>query len=70
MRIEIDKSEYENLKSKAGSWDSIEEFFENEEVLKDIYKETVSECLKDNCQSISVMMILTIRKLMEYAELN
>lgn len=68
--MQIDRSYYTKLKSMAGAWDTIEKFFETEEVLKDIYQETVSECLKDNCQSTAIMMILTIKKLMDYAELE
>lgn len=68
--MKIDKSEYEKLRSKAGGWETLEKFFETKEGLKDIYQETVEECLRDNCYSVAVMMVLTIEKLMDYAELE
>ena len=70
MHIAIDDKAYKDLKCKASSWETIENFFENEPVLKDIYKETVDECLRNNCQSTPVMIMSTVRKILEYAEID
>lgn len=56
------------LTSKANSWDNIEEFFKNNEDIKSIYEEARDELYKENCQSASSIIILTIEKLIDKAD--
>jgi hypothetical protein len=60
------KSNIESLnEAKANSYDRIIEFFKNDEEIKPYYEKISKECIDSNCQSLSVMIILTVKELLD-----
>lgn len=53
------------LVSCTNAWISLEKFFQEDTEIKPYYEEARDEAWRDNCQSASVIMIMTIRKLLE-----
>lgn len=66
--MEKTKEEISKLESKANSFKQIEHFFNTNKSIQKYYKETIDECIRDNCYGVSTMMVLTIEKLLERIE--
>ena len=57
--------ELSSLRSRANSYDSVKNFFNTNARVEPYWNEVREQCIRDNCQSVPTMMILTIEKLLD-----
>lgn len=64
----IDEKELSKLRSSAGSWNMIEQFFDNNKDIQKYYQEAREECRRDNCFGVATMMVIAMEKMLERIE--
>ena len=61
-------SALDSLVSCTNAWIRLDKYFEEDSFVKPYYKEACDEAQRDNCQSSAVIMIMTIKNILDKIE--